>query len=88
MATIHTPGSVLYRSSCTIILNSESMIDSKGKIMADRTTKYMMLRPVHPRLDSMYPPMHDRITFEVTVRVARIAEFLIDSRMFVRSKST
>ena len=28
--------------------------------MADRTTKYMMLRPVHPRLDSMYPPMHDK----------------------------
>ena len=29
------------------------MIDSKGKIMADSTTKYMMVRPLHPRLDSM-----------------------------------
>ena len=53
MATIQTPGSVLYRSSCTIILNSESMIDSKGKIMAESTTKYMMLRPVQPRRESM-----------------------------------
>ncbi len=56
--------------------------------MADRTTKYMMLRPVHPRLDSMYPPMHDRTTFEVTVRAAIIAEFLMDTRMLVRSKRT
>ena len=53
IATIHTPGRVLYRSRLTIILNRESMIDSNGKIMADNTTKYMMLRPVHPRRESM-----------------------------------
>ncbi len=46
-------GKGVVESRLTMHLEQESMIDSNGKIMADNTTKYMMLRPVHPRRESM-----------------------------------
>ena len=83
MATIHTLVRVLYVPMDTIIEYKDSMIDSKGKIIAERTTKYMMLRPVHPRRESMYPPKQDKMIFEMTVSVATMTEFPIARRIAV-----
>ncbi len=77
-------GKRVVQVNCTIILNERRVDSKRGEIMADRTTKYMMLR----RSPASTACSHNakQVDVEVTSQGSRIAEFLMDSRMLVRSE--